>query len=268
MLRDDCKNQWILRIGEMHMVMAALRAVGNFVEDSGIDDAWISADIYGPLTTRQILEAKHMKRALTAHMVTIQAVFSLYWEVLIEEYPSLQEPCMDVLQKLVSALENTADSTLVEEALSQMQSTLTSQDIFVKMEQFDSEHLKQPVFKFLRMYMEQVLMIFTYIRATRNGQWTLHLHAAEGLCKYFFAHDKLKYARMVPLYLAEMHSLEESDPDIWMEFNTGNFVVNKSSIPFCAIGADHGVEHVNRWMKVMGGLVGITLNPSARDNSF
>ena len=122
------------------MVMAALRAVGYFVEDSGIDDAWISADIYGPLTTRQILEAKHMKRALTAHMVTIQAVFSLYWEVLIEEYPSLQEPCMDVLQKLVSALENTADSTLVEEALSQMQSTLTSQDIFVKMEQFDSEH--------------------------------------------------------------------------------------------------------------------------------
>ena len=32
-------------------------------------------DIYGPTTTRQILEAKHMKRALETHMTTVQALY-------------------------------------------------------------------------------------------------------------------------------------------------------------------------------------------------
>ena len=64
MTREDCKGKWVLRLGEMHTVMTALRAAGNTIEDSGLDDAWMEADIYGPTTTRQILEAKHMKRAL------------------------------------------------------------------------------------------------------------------------------------------------------------------------------------------------------------
>ncbi len=66
MSRDDCKGKWVLRLGEMHTVMAALRAAGNAIEDSGLDEAWSEADIYGPTTTRQIIESKHMKRALEA----------------------------------------------------------------------------------------------------------------------------------------------------------------------------------------------------------
>ena len=70
---------------------------------------------------------------------------------------------------------------------------------------------------------------------------------------------------MVPLYLAEMHSLKESDPDIWSEFSQGHFCVKKSQVPFCSIGVDHALEHVNRAMKVKGGLSGrpITQKPAA-----
>lgn len=39
-------------------------------------------------------------------------------------------------------------------------------------------------------------------------------------------------------------------------------------MPFCAIGPDHGIEHVNRSMKVSGGLVRITLNEAARSRFF
>ena len=74
---------------------------------------------------------------------------------------------------------------------------------------------------------------------------------------------------MIPLYLAEIASLETSDPEIYAEFIQGNWVVNKNlSVPFCALGADHGLEHINRSMKVTGGLVGISLNPSSRSKFF
>ena len=39
-------------------------------------------------------------------------------------------------------------------------------------------------------------------------------------------------------------------------------------MPFFSIGADHGLEQINRAMKVSGGLVGITLNPSAHTKFF
>ena len=70
----DCQGQWILRIGELHTVMTALRSV----KDNGIEEAWLAADIYGPVTTTQILEGKHMKRSLTAHLITLQALVDLY----------------------------------------------------------------------------------------------------------------------------------------------------------------------------------------------
>jgi len=48
MTRNDCKGKWVLRLGEMHIVM---RTAGNAIEDSGLEDAWSEADIYGPTTT-------------------------------------------------------------------------------------------------------------------------------------------------------------------------------------------------------------------------
>ena len=79
--------------------------------------------------------------------------------------------------------------------------------------------------------------------------------------KYFFAHDKINYARMIPVYLVEMSSLNEADPEIYEEFIQGNWVVNKNAqVPFCAVGADNALEHINRSMKVSGGLIGITVN--------
>lgn len=75
--RDDCKGKWVLRLGEMHTMMAALRAAESAIEDSGLYEAWSEYDIYGPTTTRQILEAKHMKRALEAHMTTVQALYAV-----------------------------------------------------------------------------------------------------------------------------------------------------------------------------------------------
>lgn len=42
-----------------------------------------------------------------------------------------------------------------------------------------------------------------------------------------------------------------------------NFCVNKNDIPFCAIGPDHAIEHVNKIMKFRGGLKGLTQQPAA-----
>ena len=79
----------------------------------------------------------------------------------------------------------------------------------------------------------------------------------------------LNYALMIPVYLAEMKIAKETDPEIYQEFQNGNWVVNKNAmVSFCAVGADNAPEHFNRSMKVSGGLIGITPNPTACTKYF
>ncbi len=78
--RDDLKGIIFPRLGELHTVMAALRALGTSIENSGIDDAWIESGVYGSATTRQILKCAHYKRTLRAHMHMYMALYELLLE--------------------------------------------------------------------------------------------------------------------------------------------------------------------------------------------
>ena len=40
---DTMKDQYILCLGELHIVFAHIRAIGSFLNSSGIEDAWITA---------------------------------------------------------------------------------------------------------------------------------------------------------------------------------------------------------------------------------
>jgi len=68
--RPDLQVLFVPRMGKMHVVMGSLRALGTSIENSSIDDAWMEADVYGSATTTQILQCKHYKRSLRAHIYT------------------------------------------------------------------------------------------------------------------------------------------------------------------------------------------------------
>ena len=85
---------------------------------------------------------------------------------------------------------------------------------------------------------------------------------------YFFAFDMLNYARLRPVYLSQMTKLKKKDNDTWQAFQTGHFSVNKSSVPFSAIGADHALEQQNRAVKVLGGVKGIANSHTALAEYF
>jgi len=74
--------------------MAALRALGISMENSGIDDAWIEADVYGSVTTRQILKCTHYKRSLRAHTYTYVALYEMLLEEFFSDNPQLKQVCL------------------------------------------------------------------------------------------------------------------------------------------------------------------------------
>ena len=81
--------------------------------------------------------------------------------------------------------------------------------VLEKMKEYDAKmEAELPVFKFIRQYMTIVSALLLFLRdcgTVREGMWELHLAALDNLCKYFVACDRLRYARMCPLYLAHMY---------------------------------------------------------------
>ena len=261
-------DQFVFRTGELHIVFAMIKSIGKYIDSSGLDQIFIEANIYGPATMEQIKGGKHMKRSVEAFMSMYTALFHLYVEQIMNENPMLEKEVREALIDAVNNIENfrSRESSQLIANHDLLQEFLDSKNFLEVQARFDSS--LQNIGNFLRNFMKMVENLILFIRASREGNWKLHLASLDSFVKYFFAHDLHNYARYIPIYLAEMCSLEESEPEIWQYLDAGNFSIQKTKVPFTAIGADHALEQENRSMKVSGGIVGIGNNQAALDQYF
>ena len=75
--------------------------------------------------------------------------------------------------------------------------------------------------------------------------------ALENIIKYFFAHDLLNYAHLMPVHLAQMNVLEHDDPTTWETLKSGDFVVAKSEVPFTYLFTDQSLEQEIKRLKLV-----------------
>ena len=57
--------------------MAQLRTISAYIGNSGLDSSWTEADLYGPETLKHILEGRHLRKAIEAHVGTTHTRFLL-----------------------------------------------------------------------------------------------------------------------------------------------------------------------------------------------
>ena len=265
--RPDLKGKVMPRLGELHVVMCALRALGSSIENSGIDDAWIEADVYGSATTRQILKCTHYKRSLRAHIYSYMALYELVIEQFFKDNPDLVNVCQEASNEMEDACAVANKSTRpasVQRANAHLLHTLNQGNLMKRLQDWEAQKAQNAMFRSLMNYLHRVETILYFVAASRNADLHLHLQAGEALSKLLFAMDRLRYKRLWPRYIADMHALKTDHPDTWKELEEGNISVTKGTIPFVSIGADHACEQLNRLMKAHGGLTGISNNPNAR----
>ena len=93
---------------------------------------WLESELYGLATVKHILEGGHVKQAETAHMETLQALFTLYQEALFQDNSDVHRS----LEKLANQLNDTRSNgskELVKEAHGKLEEAVESLKI-IKME--------------------------------------------------------------------------------------------------------------------------------------
>jgi hypothetical protein len=134
------------RAGKFNIVLCVLRAIGSSIDVSGIDDAWVEASIYGPTTTRQIIDRRHMG-----------------------EYQSCEEPLPAALIKNTVLLRSACseyDTGRTKRISMTILSKLAS-DLEQRLDQFSTKReVASPTFKVMNMYIEFVLTFLQFKKAS------------------------------------------------------------------------------------------------------
>lgn len=219
---------FVVMMGGLHVEMATLRLIGHWLDGSG----WVQCLVASGLTTSGIadsfIHASSVKRTRYAHSVSAAALFVC----LKRAYNQFCEHSGTQEQKSFEEWRSGCENESVQ-------------------------------FKYWSTVLDLELLVLSFVRSIRTGDFELYTDTLQTLAPWFFALDHAHYARWLPVHLRDMLSLQEQHPQIYAQFVDGHFSVSKSNRKFSCISIDQAHEQLNAAIKGDGGAIGLTENESA-----
>ena len=122
------------------------RAIGTYIEGSGIDQSWVKLGWFSENTMYQVLNCLRMKRALSTHENTLVAIYILYLRGLITE----SNESLSIQKNMKSIVEALGSSKFedIKVAISTLKNILCDKNVVEKLERF-VKNRKNTTFQFL-----------------------------------------------------------------------------------------------------------------------
>ena len=220
-------GEFVIMMGGLYIEMAALKAIGNWLEDSGWTSTLTEAGIASAGKADSFIHAAHVSRTRHAHQVTACAL-----RVLMMKAYECSNACPPT-SKTIS-----------------FHSWCAVREI------------ESPQFQFwlISLKLERIMLIF--VRSIRSGNFELYKYSLSRIMPWFFALNHTHHARWVSVHLNDMLALEEADKEVAKEFERGSFVVGKTKHKFSSLAIDHAHEQNNKCVKGDGGAIGLTEDSS------
>ena len=209
------EKKYVVVLGGLHIEIAAWRALGDFLEGSGWTSVITHANVASSGTADSFLKASHVSRTRHAHQVTACSLHILMCRAYEEYVKGLSE-----------------ESNKLE---------------FHQWQEYNSS--SRPHFKCWSLVLKIQLTILLFVQSLRQGRFSLFKEATRSLLPWFFALDKINYARWLAVHLHDMIQLDETCPSVKQKFEEGSFVVRKTQRKFSALGIDHAHEQNNKLVK-------------------
>src|SRR6218665_3084029 len=88
-------------------------------------------------------------------------------------------------------------------------------------------------FAFWSLVKEFENTVLLFVRSFRESNFGLYLDAMISLIPWFFALDRTNYARWLSVHIRDMADLQNSNREVFNQFNLGKFTVKKTA---CKLG--------------------------------
>ena len=168
----------------------------------------IESDIVAAGSVNGILSGKHYNRSIRAHKLIYEAMKRLQVKAFLNSLPENDERRCDFSSIGVALLGSIDSDNFMDVCGSEMFNKFQKE-----FHQFVNDRSQQsPTFAFWSNYIAMVQLLLLFIRATRTSDWRLHLSALRSMIPWFFATDRVNYARYAPCYWLEMTLLHKTHP--------------------------------------------------------
>ena len=222
------EDHFVIMFGGLHIEMAMLKVLGDWLEDSGWTNALVQADIASSGTANSFVNARHVTKTRHAHQVTAASLYTLLHQAYSEDCTSNDD-------------DNTALPDFQVWCL-QRAKVIVHFDYWLKTLPLE-------------------LLLLRYIRSLREGNFELYVESLTQIMPWMFALDHTHYSRWLSVHIRDMTTLANMHPDILAEFKSGNFELHKTGNKFSAMAIDQCQEQNNAIVKGSGGAIRLTDNP-------
>ncbi|KAL9979552.1 hypothetical protein ACROYT_G017230 [Oculina patagonica] len=223
----------VLRMGVFHTACTLLSIVGKRFQNAGLRDLCVESGVIAEGSVSGVLDGRRYNRAVRCHKLILN---ELYENTCANEFE--EKMTSPGFTKFVELFDN-----------------------YLKYLRLEKGKLSQ----FWMSYLDLVEILLGLLRASREGNWELHLSSVRQMIPWCFAYDNLNYARYLSAYVSEMSHLEKEHPEISEYFKSGGFSVQVGDQnPFGKIPVDQACEEtVNKDTQTAGGTKGFSLKPRA-----
>ena len=249
----------VVRMGEFHTCMAFLACIGKRFGDAGLQDIIIESEIVASGSITGVLNGHHYNRSLRTHKLVCEALQRIRWIYFLDTLPEAEKnAAYHMAVNMQEKFQNKKLQTMINST--EFNQLMNKYKSFI-----DKCNETMKTFKFWSSYIAMVENLLLFIRATREGNWHLHLASIRSLLPWFFAYDRPNYSRYLSVYWVEMCNLVNSHPNIDREFKNGNFVAQRHNHHgFAQTAGDQVIEQsMNLDSKLKGGIIGVTQNKGA-----
>ena len=255
---EELQQRLVIRLGEFHTTLAVLAVLGKRFKDAGFRDILIESGLVAEGSVNGVLNGHHYNRSVRAHKIVYEALHRLSWTSFLDSL-SPEDSAATV------ALGCELNSAYPTDRFIDIVKSEVFESIVERFNSFVEDSKKNATFAFWYSYLELVHSLLLFIRATREGDWSLHLSSLRNIMPWFFSYDRTNYARYSPAYWLEMKNLEKTHPYVYSHLVQGEFSVQRlTAYGFSKVACDQTIEQTaNRDSKTKGGLTGISLSKGA-----
>lgn len=256
----------ILRMGVFHTICAFLATIGKRFQDAGLRDLCVEAGVIADGSITGVMEGRKYNRSVRMHKLLYEAFMRLAWKGFLPWLEAHHEDALvhlaDTLAAISQVCENTCQASL-QKVMENKSYVLILKHFGVYMDYL--RHENGSLSTFWMSYLDMVEILLGLLRASREGDWPLHLAYIRKVIPWCFAYDRQNYARYLPYYYAQMSRLAVDYPNVHAQFVEGGFSVQIGpKNPFGKIPVDQTIEEtVNKDTQTPGGTKGFSLKPGA-----
>ena len=222
------ESQYVVLMGGLHIEMALLKVIGDWLDGSGWTFVMTSANVTTEGRAVGVQKGSHTSRGQWAHQVTAASLYILlqrsYADYQINAPDDEQIPYDEWCQKMAS------------------------------------EH---PQFDYWYKVWQLELLFLQFLRSQREQNYAAYVESLGKIIPWMFALDHYHYARWMTVHVRDLLALEINCPSTHAEFLKGNFVTQKTEHKFSSMAHDQVHEQMNAVLKGDGGIIGITENEAA-----